>query len=91
MTKELTPLEALSNLRDKIVYNAGKYQDCLEWLDIIKTSLKALEIIKKNIVIQCDEEAKLLIIYAKIDDITLRVIYVTHNEEEYELLKEVLK
>lgn len=38
--KEITPLEALDNLRDKIVYNAGSYQDCLEWLDICKEELK---------------------------------------------------
>lgn len=36
-------LVALSNLRDKIVYDVGSYHDSLSWIDIIETELKRLE------------------------------------------------
>lgn len=45
MSKELRDL---SNLRDKIVYGVGTYEQCLEWLDTIEQALKNYEETKKH-------------------------------------------
>ena len=59
----------------------------------IKKKLKALEIIKENLVVSCDEsenDKSCLVIGFKVDKDKMAIIYHTFDKEKIDLLKEVL-
>lgn len=78
MTKELTPLEALEELRHRITNFNGSFHNYKELVGTIETALKALEIIKR---------------YVQLEDGKVYTIGWEWNltQEEFDLLKEVLK
>lgn len=88
----MTSKRALSNLRDKIVYCVGTYDECLEWLDIVEKDLKAFEVIRdREVSIQSFRKKN----YVDYEDYCNRSsIYENSTlltKEEFDLLKEVIK
>lgn len=88
----MTSKRALSNLRDKIVYCVGTYDECLEWLDIVEKDLKAFEVIRDREVSIQDFRKKNFIDYEDyIERATINVSSTPLIQEEFDLLKEVIK
>ena len=89
-------LEALKEVREKT--DAGFIYDYHNKehnpLNIIEKELKALEIIKEkfNLQLFCDNKNGFIgMVAVVIKGLNPYVIYETHNKEEYDVLKEVLK
>lgn len=96
MSKELTTLEVSKQLEDfvlEFVKNGLDRRFIHGSFDIIKTALKALEIIKENLVVSYDEnknDKSCLTLGVKVDKDKLVIIYQTFDKEKIDLLKEVL-
>ena len=89
MSKEL---EALCYL-DDIAHGRKMDLDPHELKLIIEKALKALEIIKENLIVSIDEDSKdkpCLMVGVKINKDNVCVIYETFDRNKIDLLKEVL-
>lgn len=88
----MTPLEALNDLRyttiDTCVDSRDDYDNNL---DIIEKSLKALEILKSKLPFYITEIQGYKYLAIKQGDIRRSDVLITITDEEYEILKELLK
>lgn len=92
MNKELarlyTPLQSLNNIRYSYFHNNGGLEIEYIWFDKIEKSLKALNIIKEKL---CYIDFRLLIFSTDYETYCFMVGNKKLTEEEYYLLREVLK
>ena len=90
MSKELTPLEALERLRPKTTYEPYYTRsEKRHYCDIIETALKALEIIKEKMV-NINTLIHHCLCLADYNKFQAQRKYEL-TQEEFDLLKEVLK
>jgi hypothetical protein len=89
MKEELTPLEALNDLREVKGWNDNEFN---KRLDIIEKSLKVLEIFKDKITDISFKYGGILgnVIFLKIG-INTCYLHFDENDKNFDLLKEVLK
>ena len=105
MSKELTPLEALEELRHRITNFNGKFHNYNELMGTIETALKDYKTLKREydfgvehyneLLNKYNKEHKALEIIGNLPQeekqVLLNAVYTyTKSEEEYDLLKEML-